>query len=150
LRNRDWGRWGLGAGDWGYSASRYLSEVAMNIKSYMDLEVWQLGMEIVEITYRLTRNFPPEEIYGLRLQMRKASISIPSNLAEGHEREGTKKFLHFLSIARGSLGELNTQYLVSVRLSYIKEEDFQLASNKLNVLGKKLANLYKSLRAKTN
>jgi four helix bundle protein len=123
-------------------------EVWMRVKSYIDLEVWQLGMEIVEITYRLTKNFPPEEIYGLRLQMRKASISIPSNIAEGCEREGTKEFLHFLSIARGSLGELNTQYLVSVRLGYIKQEDFQVVSDKLNVLGKKLNSLYKSLLAK--
>lgn len=122
----------------------------MSIKSYMDLEVWQLGMEVVEITYRLTQNFPPEEIYGLRLQMRKASISIPSNIAEGHERESTKEYLHFLSIARGSLGELNIQYLVSVRLNYIKEKDFQLASDKLIVLGKKLTNLYKALWAKIN
>jgi four helix bundle protein len=127
-----------------------MMEVAMSIKSYMDLEVWQLGMEVVEITYRLTQNFPPEEIYGLRLQMRKASISIPSNIAEGHERESTKEYLHFLSIARGSLGELNIQYLVSVRLNYIKEKDFQLASDKLIVLGKKLTNLYKALWAKIN
>jgi four helix bundle protein len=100
----------------------------MSVKSYMDLEVWQIGMEIVEITYRLTQNFPPEENYGLRLQMRKAAVSIPSNIAEGHEREGTKEFLHLLSISRGSLGELNTQYLLSARLRYIKQEDVQLVA----------------------
>jgi four helix bundle protein len=120
----------------------------MIIKSYEDLEVWQIGIEIVEITYRLTQNFPTDEMYGLRLQMRKASVSIPSNIAEGHEREGTKEYLHFLSIARGSLGELRTQFLLSVRLRYIKLEDFQPASEKIDLLGKKLNNLCKSLRAK--
>lgn len=120
----------------------------MGVKSYEDLEVWQHGMEIVEITYRLTQHFPPDEIYGLRLQMRRASVSIPSNTAEGHERAGTKEFLHFLSIARGSPGELHTQYLLSVRLRYISEENFQSLSEKLNLLGKKLNNLSKSLRAR--
>ncbi len=120
----------------------------MEIKSYQDLEVWQLGMEIAEITYQLTRHFPPDEIYGLRIQMRKASVSIPSNIAEGHERDGTKEYLHFISIARGSLGELHTQYLLSVRLGYIKQEDFQPVADKLDLLGKKLSNLSKSLKAK--
>jgi four helix bundle protein len=119
----------------------------MSVKSYEDWEVWQLGVEIAEITYRLTQNFPPEEIYGLRLRMRKASVSIPSNIAEGHERESTKEFLNFLSIARGSLGKLKTQYLLSVRLRYIKQEDFQPLSEKINVLGRKQNNLCKSLRA---
>lgn len=120
----------------------------MDIKSYEDLEVWQLGMEITEVTYRLTQNFPQDEIYGLRLQMRRASVSIPSNIAEGHERDSTKEFLHFISIARGSLGELNTQYLLSVRLGCVKAEDFQRVSEKIELLGKKLNNLSKSLRAK--
>ncbi len=107
----------------------------MSVKSYEDLEVWQLGMEVAEITYRWTHNFPPDEVYGLRLQMRRASVSIPSNIAEGHERESTREFLNFLSIARGSLGELNTQYLLSVRLRYCKQEDFQPVSEMLIVLG---------------
>jgi four helix bundle protein len=120
----------------------------MIVKSYQDLEVWQLGMEIAEVTYRLTQDFPRDEIYGLRLQMRKAAVSIPSNIAEGHEREGTKEYLHFISIARGSLGELHTQYLLSVRFGHIKPEDFQPVSERLDLLGKKLNNLNKSLRAK--
>lgn len=120
----------------------------MSVKSYEDLEVWQLGREIAEITYRLTQHFPPDELYGLRLQMRKAAVSIPSNTAEGHERDGTKEFLHFLSIARGSLGELHTQYLLSVRLRSISAEAFQPLSEKLNLLGKKLTNLQRSLRSR--
>jgi four helix bundle protein len=120
----------------------------MIVKSYQDLEVWQLGMEIAEVTYRLTQDFPRDEIYGLRLQVRKAAVSIPSNIAEGHEREGTKEYLHFISIARGSLGELHTQYLLSVRFGHIKPEDFQPVSERLDLLGKKLNNLNKSLRAK--
>jgi four helix bundle protein len=120
----------------------------MAINSYEDLEVWQLGMEITETTYRLTQHFPSDEIYGLRLQMRKSSSSIPSNIAEGHERDSTKEFLHFLSIAKGSRGELHTQYLLSVRLKFIKAEDFQPVSEKLALLGKKLSNLQKALRAR--
>ena len=129
-----------GIGDWGLEvgadgSSYELSEDVMSVKSYEDLEVWQLGREIAEITYRLTQHFPPDELYGLRLQMRKAAVSIPSNTAEGHERDGTKEFLHFLSIARGSLGELHTQYLLSVRLRSISAEAFQPLSEKLRIQG---------------
>lgn len=123
-------------------------EEATAINSYEDLEVWQLGMEITELTYRLTQNFPSDELYGLRLQMRKSSSSIPSNIAEGHERDGTKEFLHFISIAKGSRGELHTQYLLAVRLKFIKAEDFLPVAEKLTLLGKKLSNLQKALRAR--
>jgi four helix bundle protein len=120
----------------------------MTINSYEDLEVWKLGMEITESTYHLTKNFPSDEVCGLRLQMRKSAVSIPSNIAEGHERDGTKEYLHFLSIAKGSWGERHTQYLLAVRLKFIKSEDFQPVSEMLTLLGKKLSNLQKALRAR--
>lgn len=80
--------------------------------------------------------------------MRKASVSILSNIAEGYERESTQEFLNSISIARGSLGELKTQYLLSVQLRHIKQEDFQPVSEKLDVLGRKQNNWRKSLRAR--
>ena len=80
----------------------------MEIKSYRDLRVWQAGMDLVVRVYRLTQGFPTHELYGLTSQMRRAAVSIPSNIAEGHTRESSKEYLHHLSIAQGSLAELET------------------------------------------
>jgi len=83
------------------------------IKSYKDLRVWQQGMELVNAIYDLTSAFTKDEIFGLTNQMRRAAVSIPSNIAEGHTRESTKEYLHFVSVARGSLAELETQCLIA-------------------------------------
>jgi four helix bundle protein len=91
------------------------------VQSYRDLIVWQKGMDLVEAAYRTTQNFPREEIYTLTSQMRRAAISIPCNIAEGQGRQTTKEFVHFLSIANGSLLELETQCLIAQRLAYINE-----------------------------
>ncbi len=74
----------------------------MAIENYRDLKVWQAGIEISVGVYRLTSSFPKHEIYALTSQARRAAVSIPANIAEGHERQSTKEFLHFLSIAQGS------------------------------------------------
>lgn len=86
----------------------------MKLNSFRDLRVWQLSMELVEIIYRLTQNFPKYEIYGLTSQIQRAAVSVPSNIAEGHTREHTKEFLHHLSIAQASLAELETQLEISI------------------------------------
>ena len=109
--------------------------------AHKDLEIWQLAMELVEITYKQTRHFPKEEQYGLCTQMRRAAISIPSNIAEGAARQGDKEYLRFLYIALGSLSELETQYLISKRLKYFSEtkEEFEL----IEKLRRKMLNFIK-------
>jgi four helix bundle protein len=89
------------------------------VNSFRDLRVWQAGMDLVERLYRITRRFPAEETYGLAIQMRRASVSIPSNIAEGHTRAHSKEFLNHLSMAQGSLSELQTQLEIAGRLKYI-------------------------------
>ncbi len=80
----------------------------MGVRSYGELKVWQTGMQLSRQVYQLTRSFPNHEMYGLSGQMQRAAVSAPANIAEGHARNSTKQFLHHLSIARGSLAELET------------------------------------------
>ena len=95
----------------------------MATKSYRDLIVWQKGMDLVEDVYRKTIGFPKEELYGLTSQLRRAAVSIPSNIAEGQGRKSTKEFLHHLSIAYGSLCEVETHCLIAHRLGYLERRD---------------------------
>ena len=94
----------------------------MSLRSHHQLQAWQEAMALVEMVYKATSTFPQSEIYGLTSQMRRASVSVPSNIAEGAARTGTKEFLQFLSISRGSLSELETQVLIAKKLEYIKDE----------------------------
>jgi four helix bundle protein len=89
------------------------------MKSYTDLDVWKKARELVKEVYLITRNFPKEELYGLTNQIRRAAVSVPSNIAEGHGRNTSKDSLQFFYIARGSLYELETQVFVSFDLEYI-------------------------------
>ncbi|HCF94156.1 MAG TPA: four helix bundle protein [Verrucomicrobia bacterium] len=91
----------------------------MQVKSYKDLIVWQKSMDLVAMVYQVTKTFPREELYGLTNQLRRAAVSIPSNIAEGQARNSTAEFRNFLSIARGSLAEVETQLLIAERLNYI-------------------------------
>jgi four helix bundle protein len=93
------------------------------IKSYKDLLIWQKGIEIVTATYKLTRSFPNEELFALSNQLKRASISIPSNIAEGYGRNTEKSFSHFLDISRGSLFELETQLTIAKKLNFITDEN---------------------------
>src|SRR6266446_9707604 len=95
----------------------------MAVKRYTDLVAWQKAMDLVEQVYKLTKSFPREELYGLTSQLRRAAISIPSNIAEGHCRNGSREFVHHLSIALGSLGETETQIMIAQRLGYIAAGD---------------------------
>ena len=97
----------------------------MQVKSYKDLVVWQKALELVEMVYVVTSRFPREELYGLANQLRRAAVSVPSNIAEGHSRHSTAEFRHFLSIASGSLAEIETQLLIARRLNYIEPETLQ-------------------------
>ena len=89
------------------------------VKSYRDLIVWQKAMNFAEHVYRIQREFPAEERYGLCDQLRRAVVSIPSNIAEGRGRDTAKDFSHFLILARGSLNEASTQLALAVRLGYL-------------------------------
>ena len=91
----------------------------MGILNYRDLRVWQAGMNLAEEIYRSTQTFPRTETYGLASQMRRAAVSIPSNIAEGHTKESTKEYLRHLSMAQGSLAELQTQIELAGRLVYL-------------------------------
>ena len=93
---------------------------------HKDLDVWKKSMDLVVKVYQITQLFPDTEKYGLRSQMRRAAISIPSNIAEGAARKGDKELMQFLYISIGSLSELETQYLIAIRLEFvIKEETFE-------------------------
>lgn len=91
------------------------------IKNHKDLNVWQLSMELVTDIYRLTGTFPKEEIYGLTNQMRRAAVSVPSNIAEGAARNSKKEFIQFLHIALGSSAELETQLIIASNLEFVQE-----------------------------
>ncbi len=120
----------------------------MSINSYRDLKVWQSSMDLAEQVYCLTESFPKYELYRLSSQMQRAAVSIPSNIAEGHARESTKEFLHYLSIALGSLAELETQLILAQRRTYIDREKLQATLGKTDETGKMLRGLQKSLKAK--
>jgi four helix bundle protein len=92
------------------------------VNSYRDLMIWQHSVELAEQVYRLTQHFPKQEMYGLSVQIQKAAVSVPANIAEGHARDSTKEFLHHLSISLGSLAELETQLILAERLAYIDRQ----------------------------
>ena len=116
------------------------------IVSYRDLDAWQLAMDIVTDVYRLTRALPAEERFGLSAQLRRAAVAIPSNIAEGHSRIGGGEFRRFVSIARGSGAEVETQIAVAVALGLIVADEITSVSSKLDRLSKMLFSLYRSLQ----
>jgi four helix bundle protein len=118
-------------------------------RSYRDLEVWQRAMTPAREIYQATLRFPNEEKFGLVNQMRRAAVSIPSNLAEGHARPGSNEFRHFVSITMGSVAELETQIMLSADLGYLKVEAKDGLLSQLDTIGKMLRGLYKSLEAKS-
>lgn len=99
------------------------------ILSYRDLLIWQKSMDLIIDIYKLSGKFPKEEIYGLTAQIRRASVSVPSNIAEGYGRRSTGDYKRFLNIALGSLFEFQTQLEVSRRLNYINENEFEPLNN---------------------
>ena len=108
------------------------------VKSYRELLVWQKAMELVAEVYRVVKLLPREELYALSDQMKRAAVSIPSNIAEGQARNSTREFINFLSIARGSNAELQTQCLICKMLSYIPEAELKNALSLSDEVGKML------------
>lgn len=118
----------------------------MYLKSYKDFKVWQKAMDLTVEIYKLVKLLPKEETYALSDQMRRAVVSIPSNIAEGQGRNSNKEFMNFAGIARGSLSELETQLQICVKLNYITEQRAENTLKLCNEVGKMLTNLIKTLR----
>jgi len=112
---------------------------------FKDLIAWQKAMDLVEQIYRLTEAFPARENYGLSNQLRRAAVSVASNIAEGQARYSKKDFRHFLRVAKGSLAEIETQVLIARRLHYINQNCCDLCIDHMKELGRILAGLISSL-----
>ena len=117
----------------------------MDVTHFRDLLVWQKAMDLVEEVYRLVKQLPREETYALSDQMRRAAVSIPSNIAEGQARNSSKEFRQFLSIALGSRAELQTQILICERLQYLSREQTKAALVLTEELGKMVYALKQAL-----
>lgn len=115
------------------------------IKDYEDLKIWQKGIEIVKDIYGLTDKFPKEEMYGLASQMKRAAISIPSNIAEGFERFHGKEYKQYLRISLGSSAELSTQTTIAKELKFIDETSARNIKEELKTLSKMISTLIKKL-----
>jgi four helix bundle protein len=122
----------------------------MTINSYRDLIAWQKAMQLVRLIYDLTDKFPREEMFGLTHQIRKAVVSVPSNIAEGHGRNSTKEFINHLSIAYGSLMETEAQSLIAEMRNYITSADSTAALTLSSEVGKLINGLSNSLFRKLN
>lgn len=118
----------------------------MAYASYQELDVWQCSMDFVEQVYRLVAELPSEERYALGDQMRRAVVSIPSNIAEGSARNSKKEFCYFLSIATGSVAEIETRLLICVRLGYLPQQQVDTLLKQVSVIRKMLYRLSQSLQ----
>jgi four helix bundle protein len=114
--------------------------------TYRDLKVWQTAMEMVQEVYRLTQAFPREETYGLTIQLRRAAVSIASNIAEGKGRSSDKELRHFLSNAKGSLFEVETQIMIADRLGYLSQSQSDHLLSQGAEVGRLLNGLMKAFR----
>ena len=117
--------------------------------TYRELLVWQKSMQLVTEVYRLTASYPRQEIYGLVSQMRRAAVSIPSNLAEGQARYHPRDFLRFIGHARGSLVELETQLMISIQLGYCSKEVSNRLLDQTAHIGALINNLYSAVERRT-
>jgi four helix bundle protein len=115
------------------------------VKRYTDLIAWQKAMDLVEAVYGSTKSFPKEELYGLTSQIRRSAISIPSNIAEGHCRNGRREFVHHVSIALGSLAEIETQLLIAGRLGYLGAGSVAHLTASASEVGRLIVGLMNSL-----
>jgi four helix bundle protein len=116
------------------------------MKSHKDLEVWKNSISLVTKIYALTSNFPKEELFGLTAQIRRAAVSIPSNISEGAARNQKKEFIRFLQISMGSLAEVETQLLIAMNLQYMKQEYLETFSGNINQIRAQLSGLIKSIQ----
>lgn len=118
------------------------------IRSYRDLVAWQLAVDLSLLVYELTRGFPDAERFGLTSQLRRASVSIASNIAEGYGRGTTSDYQRFLRMARGSAYEVETQMFIAARLGYLRRDRFEEYETKSNECSRVLAGLLRSIEAR--
>ena len=116
------------------------------METHKDLRVWQQSIEMVTSIYLMTQSFPKEEMFGLVSQLRRASVSVPSNIAEGYARGTDKEKLHFLRISSGSMSEVETQLLLSLNLGYIDQEKYNELSEIVTSVWKQLNSLISSIK----
>ena len=119
------------------------------MKSHKDLDVWQRAVDFAVLVYRATKDFPSEEKFGLTSQLRRASVSIASNIAEGAARNGQKEFLHFLAVAAGSASEVDTQVLIAQKIGLGDEADLSELSAEVDLISKMLQGLIRSIRSRS-
>jgi len=115
------------------------------MKTHKDLDVWKDGISFVTKVYKMTSSFPKEEIYGITSQIRRASVSIPSNIAEGAARKTANEFRQFLYIALSSAAELNTQIIISNNLGFLDRDQTDNLNSELDSLSRRIQGLIKSL-----
>jgi len=117
-------------------------------RAHYNLDAWKISRRLVSAVYLMTQGFPKEELFGLAAQMRRAAVSVPSNIAEGAARTGDREYAQFVSLARGSLSELETQLLIATDLGYIKESDpiFSMVDSASRLL----TGLHQALRGSLN
>ncbi len=120
-----------------------------SIRSYRDLIVWKKGVELVKMIYHLTAKFPLEEKFGIIAQMRRAAVSVPSNIAEGHARNTPGQFIQFISTAEGSLSELDTQLVIAVDLNFCVQTEAKPVFNLIEEEQRMLNALRKALQRKS-
>jgi four helix bundle protein len=119
------------------------------IKSYKDLDVWTMSMSLAESCYRVTKDFPRDEMYGMTAQIRRSSSSIPANVAEGYGRDQTGSFIQFLRIAQGSARELETHLILSGRVGLLRSDPLSGLLDDCERISKMLRSLIRSLEART-
>jgi four helix bundle protein len=116
------------------------------INSYKDLLVWQKAMDLAVEVYTYTKTFTKEELYGIVSQMRRAAISVPSNIAEGYSRHRKAEYIHFLEIAYASASELETQLILSYRISFVQKSDFELQNERTQEVIRMLHSLIEKIK----
>ena len=114
------------------------------VRSHQKLDAWKLAVRFVVSIYESTQDFPKSELYGLTSQLRRAAVSIPTNIAEGAARDSQKEYLRFLSIARGSLSEVETELIIAAELGYLSNDG--KLRNELDVVSQKLSGLIRYVR----
>jgi four helix bundle protein len=118
------------------------------LESYRDLKVWQKAIDLVVACYKLSKTFPKDEVYGLTSQLRRAVVSVPANIAEGYGRGSRKEYLQFLTVAQGSLKEVETHLIIAQRLEYTKQPQLEAILAHTEEIGKMLGSLIRTLKAK--
>lgn len=118
------------------------------MKTHKDLDLWKTSMDLVLELYRVTKHYPKEEVYGMISQMKRAAVSVPSNISEGAARKHPKEFIRFLQISSGSLSELETQVIISKQLSWLTEQDYLKIIGMINTIRAQLTGLERALQNK--